>query len=81
MSGLIKLELKLNNKKNTWGGARRGAGRPSIFGGASVAVGVRLSRKEADRLRAMAEAEGVALGVMVVHLMDFYQQRHTIPKQ
>lgn len=72
--------METEKRKSNRGGARLGAGRPSIFGGTSVAVGVRLSPPEAERLRAMAEAEGVALGVLVVRLMDYYQQGHPIPE-
>lgn len=67
-------------KKSNRGGARLGAGRPRTFAGCIVPVGIGLPPEEGARLRAMAEAEGVALGVLVVRLMDYYQQGHPIPE-
>lgn len=67
------------NKKNDWGGARRGAGRPLSFGVKSAALGVRVPEAEAARLRAMAEAEGLTLGAFLVRLADYWQEGHPIP--
>lgn len=68
------------NKSNTRGGARRGAGRPLAFGVKSAALGVRVPEVEAARLRAMAEAEGLTLGVFLVRLADYWQEGHPIPE-
>lgn len=67
--------MEPEKKKSNRGGARLGAGRPRTFKGCIVPVGIGLPPEEGARLRAMAEAEGVALGVMVVRLMDTYEGR------
>lgn len=67
-------------KLTTWGGARRGAGRPLAFGVKSVALGVRVPEAEAARLRAMAEAEGLTLGAFLVRLADYWQEGHRKPE-
>ena len=70
----------MKNKLTTWGGARRGAGRPKSFGVKSAALGVRVPEAEAARLRAMAEAEGLTLGAFLVRLADYWEEGHRKPE-
>lgn len=68
------------NKKNNWGGARAGAGHPLPFGVATIPVGVRIPPEQAARLRAMAEAAGLSLGVFLVRLADYWEEGHRKPE-
>lgn len=67
-------------KKNTHGGARRGAGRPCAFGVKSTPIGVRVPEEEAARLRTMAEAAGLSLGLFLVRLADYWEAGHRKPE-
>lgn len=67
-------------KKNTHGGARAGAGHPLAFGVPTTPIGVRIPEAEAARLRAMAEAAGLSLGLFLVRLADYWEEGHRKPE-
>ena len=66
--------MEEETRKKKRGGARAGAGRPRVAVRA-VPFTVAMVPAQAERLRAMAKAEGLPFGAFVVRLMDEHERR------
>lgn len=73
---------KNDEKKNTRGGKREGAGRKLVGSAPRVPISLRLEKSTANSLRQYAEANGVAITQVIEDaLRGFLGQTHETPTE
>ena len=66
----------MEEKSNARGGARPGAGRPRGIKKPYAQIVCSVPLEYSQKLRAMAETEGLSLSKMLQRIIDFYEQRN-----
>lgn len=57
-------------KKNTWGGARPGAGRKPINKEPMITVSMKLSKEEKERLKRFVKSHNITIRKFIIKALD-----------